>query len=67
MVFLVVGKTKKTDRNNKDYYDLGVFPMKEETMGLAEQTIERAVNTYKMWFAPDSKENIENYIINTSI
>ena len=67
MVFLVVGKTKKTDRNNKDYYDLGVFSMKEETMGLAEQTIERAVNTYKMWFAPDSKENIENYIINTSI
>jgi len=67
MVFLVVGKTKKRDRNNKEYYDLGVFPMKEDTMGLAEQTIERAINTYKMWFAPDSKENIENYIINTSI
>ncbi len=67
VVFLVIGKNKKKDRNNEEYYDLGVFPMKEDTMSLAEETIVRALTTYKKWFAPDSEENIDNYIINTRI
>ena len=67
VVFLVIGKNKKKDRNNEEYYDLGVFPMKEDTMSLAEETIVRAITTYKKWFAPDSEENIDNYIINTRI
>ena len=67
VVFLVTGKTEKYDRNNERYFDLGIFPMSEQTMGMAEEKVGQAVASYKKWFAPDSKDNIDNYIINTPI
>lgn len=67
VVFLVTGKTRKYDRNNNRYYDLGIFPVSEPTMGLAEEKVGQAVASYNKWFAPDSQDNIDNYIINTPI
>ena len=67
VVFLVTGKTKKYDKNGKRYYDLGIFNVSENTMGLAEEKVGQAVASYKKWFATDSKDNIDDYIINTPI
>ena len=67
VVFLVTGKTEKYDRNNERYFDLGIFPMSEQTMGMAEEKVGQAVASYNKWFASDSKDNIDNYIINTPI
>lgn len=67
VIFLVTGKTKKYDRNGNRYYDLGIFPVSENSMGLAEEKVGQAVASYEKWFAPDSQDNIDNYIINTPI
>jgi len=39
----------------------------ENSMGLAEEKVGQAVATYKKWFAPDSQDNVGDYIINSSI
>jgi hypothetical protein len=67
VVFLVTGKTKKYDKERKRYYDLGIFPTSENSMGLAEEKVGQAVASYNKWFAPDSQDNIDSYIINTPI
>ena len=67
VIFLVTGKTKKYDKNGNRYYDLGIFPVSENSMGLAEEKVGQAVASYEKWFAPDSQDNIDNYIINTPI
>ena len=67
VIFLVTGKTKKYDREGNRYYDLGIFPVSENSMGLAEEKVAQAVAAYEKWFAPDSQDNIDNYIINTPI
>ena len=67
VIFLVTGKTKKYDKNGNRYYDLGIFPVSENSMGLAEEKVGQAVASYNKWFAPDSQDNIDNYIINTPI
>ena len=67
VIFLVTGKTKKYDRNGNRYYDLGIFPVSENSMGLAEEKVGQAVASYQKWFAPDSQDNIDSYIINTPI
>jgi hypothetical protein len=36
-------------------------------MGLAETKVGQAVASYLKWHAPDSKDNVENWIINTEI
>lgn len=67
VVFLVTGKTKKYDINNKSYYDLGIFTVGQDSMGYAEEKVGQAVASYNKWFAPDSKDNIADYIINSNI
>ena len=67
VIFLVTGKTKKYDKEGKRYYDLGIFPTSENSMGLAEEKVGQAVASYNKWFAPDSQDNIDSYIINTPI
>lgn len=67
VVFLVIGKKKKIDRNNKEYFDLGIFPMGGQSMTDAEMKVGQAVASYEKWFAPDSQDSIDNYIINTPI
>ena len=67
VVFLVTGKTPKLDKDNNRYFDLGIFPVSEETMGMAEEKVEQAVASYHKWFAPASTDNIDNFIINTPI
>ena len=68
VVFLVTGKIKKYDRNNKPYYDLGIFTMSQESMALAEEKVAQAVTSYNKWFSDlDSQDNIEDYIINSTI
>lgn len=67
VVFLTVGKKKKIDRNNNTYFDLGIFPMSEQSMAEAELKVGQAVASYEKWFAPESQDNIDNYIINTPI
>jgi len=67
VIFLVTGKTKKYDKNGNRYYDLGIFPVSENSMGLAEEKVGQAVASYNKWFASDSQDNIDNYIINTPI
>ncbi len=36
-------------------------------MGMAEEKVGQAVASYNKWFAPDSKDSIEDYIINMNI
>jgi len=36
-------------------------------MGDAEMKVAQAVASYEKWFAPDSQDSIDNYIINTPI
>lgn len=67
VIFLVTGKTKKIDRNNKEYFDLGIFTIGSDSMGKAEQKVGEAVASYNKFYATDSKDNIEDYIINGTI
>ena len=67
VIFLVTGKTKKIDRNNKEYFDLGIFTMGSDSMGKAEQKVGEAVASYNKFYATDSKINIDDYIINGTI
>lgn len=67
VIFLVTGKTKKYDKEGKRYYDLGIFPTSKDSMGFAEEKVGQAVASYNKWFAPDSQDNIDSYIINTPI
>lgn len=67
VIFLVTNKIKEVDKNDKSYYDLGIFTVSEHTMGLAETKVGQAVASYLKWHAPDSKDNVENWIINTEI
>ena len=67
VIFLVTHKFEEEDKNNKFYYALGLFTVSENTMGLAEQKVGQAVASWRKWHAPDSKEDLENWIINTEI
>jgi hypothetical protein len=67
VIFIVIGKTKKIDKKGVEYYDKGLFQISPEAMGMAEEKVGQAVASYNKWFAPDSKDSIEDYIINMNI
>lgn len=67
VVFLVIGKTKKKNILGEYYYDMGIFPVSNASLEIASELVKKAVDVYRQIRDIDPNENIDDYIINTSI
>lgn len=67
MVFFVIDKNAKEDRRGNIYYDMGVYPVSEEFVASGEAKVAAAVKIYNKFYSQESKENIEDYLINLTL